>query len=85
MTREKYISPARYYVVVTVNPYPGCGFDKPFTGKVGWANTEMEVKAIIAKDRKAMGETLGGLIAPVQTKNRVYRAFRSMGWEEVTL
>lgn len=83
MQLEKMSQPAPYAVYVEVSPYPNCGFTGTFTSRISAARTLEEARAKIADDRKAMGESLGGLIEPVGTKNRTYRIFKSLGWEEV--
>ena len=84
MNFEKMTLPASFVVYVEIAPYPNCGFAGTFTSRVGPAKTLEEAHRKIADDRKAMGDTMGGLIDPVSTKGRTYRIFKSLGWEEVT-
>ena len=56
-----------------------------FVTRVGPARTIEDAKALIIKDRAAMGETFGGLIAPTDVSKRTYGIFRALGWEEVDL
>lgn len=83
MHLNKMTKPAEYVVYVEVSPYPNCGFTGTFTSRVGPAKDLADAKKKIADDRLAMGKTFGGLIEPVTTKNRKYRVFRSLGWEEL--
>ena len=76
--------PPAIWVYVTLAPDAKKGISKPYTGRVGTCSDEAGVAKIIADDRRAMGETFGGLIAPVSTKGRTYRAFRAE-WTEIKL
>lgn len=77
-------APAAIFVYVTIPPYPNCGFTGEYTARVGACNDEAEIKTLIKKDLDAMGDTLGGLIEPVSTKGRRYRAFRAQ-WSEIKI
>ncbi len=83
MQLEKMIQPAPYAVYVEVAQYPDCGFTGTYTSRLGPAKSLEDAQRKIADDRKAMGDTMGGLIEPVNTKGRTYRIFKSAGWEEV--
>lgn len=83
MQLEKMIQPAPYAVYVEVAPYPNCGFTGTYTSRIGPAKDLDEARRKIADDRKAMGDTMGGLIDPVSTKGRTYRVFKAAAWEEV--
>lgn len=77
--------PAVYAVFVEVAHYPNCGF-KPtekMIGRVGAAHTLEDAEKLIAKDKRAMGETYGGLIEPVRLKGRTYHIHKCGGWEKV--
>jgi hypothetical protein len=54
------------------------------TGRVGTCQHEKDIPALIADDRKAMGESFGGLIEPVSMEGRSYRAFRAE-WTELKI
>lgn len=79
-----YVLP-EYFVLVSICYYPNCGF-KPtekMIGMVGRARSLEQAHKLIADDKKAMGETYGGLIEPVRLKQRTYSIQRSTGWEPV--
>jgi hypothetical protein len=81
---KPFTKPAPISVYVTIPPYPNCGFTEEFTSRVGTCGTEAEIAPMIAKDLRAMGDTFGGLIEPVSTKGRRYRAFRAE-WSEIAV
>lgn len=76
--------PRAIYVVVDIPATKENRISKPFTAKVGWCNDPSEIKALIAEDIKAMGDTLGGLLPAVSTKGRKYRAFKAE-WTELKI
>lgn len=84
MHRGKMKVPADYAVYVEVSPYPGCGFTEPFTARIGPAKDKADAIKKIAEDRRAMGDTFGGLIDPVSTRGRKYRVFKA-AWEEINV
>jgi hypothetical protein len=81
---KSWAGPAPVHVFVTIAPDAKRGTRDYYTGRVGTCRTPEEVPAMIAKDRAAMNDTLGGLIEPGQTSGRTYRAFRAQ-WEELDL
>lgn len=83
--QEPFTKPGDFLVVVTIAEYPNCGFQGTFTIRVGAAKTIEGAQQLIADDRKAMGDTYGGLIPAVSTKGRTYRVFQSKGWDEVSV
>lgn len=77
--------PANYAVFVEVAYHKNCGF-KPtekMIGRLGAAKDMAGVEKLIASDKKAMGETYGGLIEPTRTKGRTYIVCKCDGWERV--
>jgi hypothetical protein len=83
---ESTFVPAVYSVFVEVAYYKNCGF-KPtekMIGRVGGAHTREAAEKLIANDKKAMGETYGGLIEPVRLKGRTYLIHKCGGWEVVS-
>jgi hypothetical protein len=84
MHLKPFKGPATFFVYVTIQPYPNCGFTGEYTARIGACNNETEIMPMIKKDLQAMGDTLGGLIEPVSTKGRRYRAFRAE-WSEVKI
>lgn len=81
---KPFTGPPPIYVFVTVPADPKRGISEAFTGRVGTCATEAEIAGLIAKDKRAMADTFGGLIDGVSTKGRVYRAFRAE-WTEVLI
>jgi len=84
LKKEEVFTPAIYSVFVEVAHYPNCGF-KPtekMIGRLGAAKSIEGANKLIVDDRKAMGETYGGLIEPTRTKGRTYHIFKSAGWEK---
>lgn len=78
---EGFEKPAQYAVYVTFT----CeGTKKRLTARIGVANDAAKIPKIIADDKKAMGDTFGGLMAPVSIKGRTYRAFKA-DWSELTI
>ena len=57
---------------------------KMYITRVGAARDLNHAKELILADRKAMGETFGDLIAPVDVSKRSYGIFRAT-WEEIDL
>lgn len=84
MHQGKMTLPAEYAVYVEIAPYPNCGFTGLYTSRVGPAKDKADALRKIANDRKAMGDTMGGLIEPVSTKGRKYRIFKAV-WEEINV
>lgn len=79
--------PADYAVFVEIVWYKNCGFEKhqKMIARLGGAKTMAGVTKMIAADKKAMGETYGGLIEPTRLKGRTYRVFKTTAREEVSL
>jgi hypothetical protein len=83
MNGEVFAGPALYRVYVTTTAkYKGA---EPFISRVGDARSMEGCRKLIAEDLAAMSETFGGLIAPVGTKGRSYRVFKSEGWTELEM
>jgi len=84
MAKASTFVPAIYSVYVEVSHYPNCGF-KPtekMVGRLGAAKNIEDARKLIANDKRAMGETYGGLIAPTRLTGRTYHIFKSVGgWE----
>jgi hypothetical protein len=76
--------PAPYVVYVTVAPTKRNGITKPHTARVGAAGSIKEAQELIADDKKAMGETFGGLIEAPGTTGRAYSIFKA-NWQAVAL
>jgi hypothetical protein len=76
---EPWHGPAKYHVFVEVpaTPAPGpvLGQVDKYVGRVGTTNDLTKIPGMILADLNAMGDTLGGLIAPTSTKGRTYRVF----------
>jgi hypothetical protein len=81
----KMTKPKPYVVYVEISPYPNCGFTDAFTSRIGPAGDLAEVRKLIADDKRAMGDTMGGLIEPVSVRGRKYRVFKATAWEEVKI
>ena len=80
-------NPALYAVFVEIAYYKNCGF-KPhekMIGRLGAAKDMDGVNKRIADDRKAMGETYGGLIEPTRLKGRTYLVFKCDTWEKIEI
>jgi hypothetical protein len=69
-------------VYCTQQPTKKNGMTETMTWRAGVCQDASEVASVITKDRKAMGETFGGLIEPVSLEGRSYRAFRAE-WTEI--
>jgi len=76
--------PPAIYLFVTVKPTKKNGMTETITGRVGTCQHESEIPALIAKDRRDMGQTFGGLIEPASMEGRTYRAFRAE-WSEIAV
>lgn len=74
--------PKPYVVYVRVAPYPNCGFKDEFVGRVGPAENLKEARSMILEDRRAMGDTYGGLIDAPGTKGRTYEVWEA-SWKKV--
>lgn len=85
MAKDTQFMPGRYTVYVEIAAYPNCGFKttEKYISRLGPAASMAGVEKLIADDRKAMGETYGGLIEPTRLKGRTYKIFEST-WQEVT-
>ena len=75
-------APPPYQVYVTFTGNAGWTDKDPLkpvrlTSRIGAAHDLNKVQEIIKQDRKAMGETYGGLIEATSTKGRVYRVFKA--------
>ena len=79
---KTFTGPPPIYVFVTVTPTPKNGLSKPFTSRVGTCHKPGDIAGLIAKDRRAMNDTFGGLIDAPGTSGRSYRAFRAE-WTEI--
>lgn len=79
MAKEESFVPGRFAVYVEVAAYPNCGFrpTEKYLARLGPADTKAGVEKLIADDKKAMGETYGGLIEPTRTKGRTYLVFEA--------
>lgn len=71
----------KFLVYVEIAWYPHCGFkpDEKMISRIGMALDREGVRKLIADDKKAMGDTFGGLIDAVGTKGRSYFAFEVTG------
>lgn len=78
----KDFNPKPYVVYVRIAEYPNCGFKGEFISRVGPADSVEDAKKKIAEDRRAMGDTMGGLIEAVSTKGRTYEVWKAT-WEKV--
>jgi hypothetical protein len=56
----------------------------PYTARIATADNESDIPRLIAEDKRAMGDTFGGLIEAASTKGRSYRAFRAV-WTEIPI
>lgn len=81
---KPFIKPAAYVVYVTVVPTAKNGLREPYTFRVGPAQDLAGVSKVIADDKHAMRNTLGGLIEAGDISGRSYRAFKAV-WEEVDI
>lgn len=79
-----FTKPQPIHVYVTIRPTKSNGLTAPFTGRVGFCHSTEEAKRLIAADKAAMGNTFGGLVDPVSTNDRTYRAFKAE-WTEIKL
>lgn len=78
---ERFKEPAPFHVYCDT----GTNFNgKPNIARLGAARDADGIRKLIENDKAAMGNTFGGLIAPVSIKGRTYGAFRAT-WEEVDL
>lgn len=78
-------APRPILVTVSIVPNKKNGLMKPIDGaRVGGCNTLEEARALIAKDRREMNDTLGGLIDAPGTAGRTYQVFRAE-WTEVNV
>lgn len=74
-------APGKYVVYVEVNK--PLGGTKPFIGRLGPADNLTTVGKLIQEDKRAMSDTLGGLIDAPGSRHRTYRVFEAV-WKEVT-
>lgn len=74
--------PPPYYVFVEISPTKKNGLRELYVGRIGTAHDAAGIRKVIADDRRAMGQTFGGLIDPVSLEGRHYRAFRAE-WTEL--
>lgn len=74
--------PPAIYVFCTAKPTKKNGMTETMTWRVGTCHRESEIPAMIAKERRDMGQTFGGLIEPASMEGRTYRAFRAK-WTEI--
>lgn len=78
-------TPRPILVTVSIAPSKRNGLTKPIVGaRVGGCNTLEEAREMIAKDRREMSGTLGGLIDAPGTAGRTYRVFQAK-WTEVSV
>lgn len=77
MLSEKFKTPAEF-ALYAVFQHKG----EPHVTRVAMTMDLREVPKLIEEDRKSMGETFGGLIAPTSTNGRSYRLFRA-SWIEL--
>jgi hypothetical protein len=79
---KTFTGPPPIYVFVTMTPNKRNGLSKTHTSRIGTCHNPEEIAGLIAEDRKAMGDTFGGLIDAPGTSGRSYRAFRAE-WTEI--
>jgi hypothetical protein len=84
ITESTMKQPRKYHVFVTVAPTKKNGMSKPFTGRVGSADTIEEARKLIDEDRRAMNNTYGGLIDAPGSRGREYQVFEA-AWTEIVL
>jgi hypothetical protein len=85
ISKDVEFTPARYMVFVEIAYHANCGF-KPtekMIGRVGSAKTMEGARKHIEADKKAMGETYGGMIEPIKLKHRTYSIWDAASWTEV--
>lgn len=78
-----FTQPAPLVVYCTVAPTERNRLEAPYTHRVGPAFTLEGAKKVIADDKEAMRNTLGGLIDAPGAGGRTYRVFEAK-WTEVT-
>jgi len=78
------MQPKAIAVFVTVHPNKRNGVTKKFSARVASCDTVDQARALIADDRRAMGDTFGGLIDAPGSAGREYHIFRAE-WTEIKL
>lgn len=76
--------PKPYAVYVTITPTKANGIKETMFARVGMAKDVADAKSIIARDKKEMGETYGGMIEAPGVKGRSYQIFKA-NWQEVAV